>query len=378
MRGGKMIDRKKSQKSSLFLVAGVTLFIVFGQGFLPPHPLGYAEEAKEKKSGEILLRFANLEPPPSLFTQAFEWWADEIGKRTQGRLRIKVYSGGLLAREKSVIEAVRVGLADAGEVVTVLSPGKTPLATVGQNPIGSSDPYVNHRAMQDLILHYSPIQKEFEKFNQKALWTQATGTQRIIAKKPIRTLADLQGMKIRASAQMGLLYKKIGASPVFIPMTEAYEGLQRGTADAASAGLLHMESIRFHEVCKHLLMTEGLGVNNAGFGTINLDRWKALPPDVQKRVLEVSNEFPNYLSHLMMISEEKILEAFKSSGVSVYALSPADKEKLRAVGKEVTEMWVKETGEKGLPGAEALHFLLDAEGKVEAEVKAKGYPWARK
>jgi TRAP-type C4-dicarboxylate transport system substrate-binding protein len=125
-------------------------------------------------------------------------------------------------------------------------------------------------------------------------------------------------------------------------------------------------------------MTEGLGVNNAGFGTMNLDRWKALPPDVQKRVLEVSNEFPNYLSHLMMTSEEKILEEFKSAGVSVYALSPADKEKLRAVGKEVTEMWVKETGEKGLSGAEALHFLLDAETRVEAEVKTKGYPWARK
>src|SRR4030067_994275 len=112
MRGGKMIHLKKYQKSSLFLVGGVTLLIVFGQSFLPFLPLGYAGEIKEKRSGEIVLRFANLEPPPSLFTRAFEWWADEIGKRTQGGLRIKVYSGGLLAREKSVIEAVRVGLAD--------------------------------------------------------------------------------------------------------------------------------------------------------------------------------------------------------------------------------------------------------------------------
>jgi len=80
---------------------------------------------------------------------------DEIGRRTRGALIIKVYSSAILAKERSVLEAVRIGLADAGEVVTVVAPGKTPLATVGQTPLGDSDLYVNHRAMQDLINHYS-------------------------------------------------------------------------------------------------------------------------------------------------------------------------------------------------------------------------------
>jgi TRAP-type C4-dicarboxylate transport system substrate-binding protein len=369
--------RKRRTLRMVFVVT-VGMTIMLGPILFSLDQLGYASKAQGSVSRRIVLKFANLEPGPSFFTKMFQWWATEIEKRTSGRLKIEIYSGGTLARPKSVIEAVRIGLADAGEVVAVFNPGKTPLATVGQNPIGSSDIYVNHRAMQDLINNYGPIQEEFKEFNQKTLWTQATGSQRLIAIKPIRALDELKGMKIRASAQMATLYKKLGASPVFIPMTETYEGLQRGTAEAASAGLSHMEPLRFHEVCKHLLMVEGIGVNNAGFGTINLDTWKRLPADIQTVVMEVSNEFPAYLSKNMIASEKKILEAFKGFGVKVYELGSADKKKLQEVGKQVAELWVKNMDRKGLPGTETLKVLLKAESKHQAEVEVKGYPWAKR
>jgi len=364
---------------SLFVFAAVLgMTTLLSQELGPWKHSGLASESREKGSAPIVLKFANSEPPPSVFTKAFEWWADEIGRRTRGALIIKVYSSAILAKERSVLEAVRIGLADAGEVVTVVAPGKTPLATVGQTPLGDSNLYVNHRAMQDLINHYSPVQEEFKKFNQIALWTQATGSQRIISKKPVTTLEDLRGLKIRATAQMALLYKKLGASPVFIPMTEGYEGLQRGAVEAASAGLLHMESLRFHEVCKYLFLIEGIGVNNAGFGTINLDRWKALSPDLQKVVLEVSDEFPGHLAKNMIQLEEKTLETFRASGVKIFPLSPADRKRLQETGKEVADAWLKELGEKGLPGAETLNFLLRADAKYHGEVETRGYPWARK
>jgi len=363
-------------KSSL--IKRLLLTVLLTQTLMFSHQIVFATEKTDKTKDPIVWKFANLEPPSSVFTKAFEWWADEIGRRSEGRLKIKVYSSGILAREKSVMEAVRIGLADAGEVVTVLSPGKTPIATVGQNPIGSSDLYVNHKAMQDLLNDFPPIQEEFKKFNQKAFWTQATGSQRVLTKRPVQTLVDFKGLKIRASAQMATLYKKLEATPVFIPMTEAYEGLLRGTADSVSAGLLHMESIRFYEVCKHLLMLEGIGVNNAGFGTINLDRWQSLPPDLQNIVIRVSHDFPSHLAHQMILSEKKIIENFKASGVKLYALSPSDRNLLQAKGEEVTNLWVEEMEVKGLPGKEALNFLKKAEAKHQRDVEKNGYPWAPK
>jgi TRAP-type C4-dicarboxylate transport system substrate-binding protein len=365
-------------KLPMALALGISITLIVGWFVTTLYKVAYAGEEKGGAPKQVVLKFANLEPPPSLFTKMFQWWASEIEKRTHGGLKIEIYSGGTLARPKSVIEAIAIGLADTGEVVTVFNPGKTPLATVGQNPIGGSDIYVNHRAMQDLIHSYAPIQEEFRKFNQKALWTQATGSQRLIARKPIETLDTLQGMKIRASAQMATLYEKFGAAPVFIPMTETYEGLQRGTADAASAGLSHMEPLRFHEVCKHLLMLDGIGVNNAGFGTINLSTWNMLPPDIRKVVMEVSNEFPAALSKNMMESEKKILEAFRSAGVKVYELSAADRNRVKRVGEEVAALWAKSMEKRGLPGGKTLKVFLRAESKYQAEVDAKGYPWEKR
>jgi TRAP-type C4-dicarboxylate transport system substrate-binding protein len=378
MKRKKVIPVRKWITSPTVLGLGLMGAAILSSTVTAFHEPVYAGVPKGVTSVQTVLKFANLEPPHSVFTKMFQWWATEIEKRTGGRLKIEMYSGGTLARPKSVIEAVAIGLADAGEVVTVFNPGKTPLATVGQNPVGGSDIYVNHRAMQDLINNYVPIQEEFKKFNQKALWTQATGSQRLIGIKPIGTLDKLKGMKIRATAQMATLYKKLGAAPVFIPMTETYEGLQRGTAEAASAGLSHMESLRFHEVCKHLLVLEGIGVNNAGFGTINLDTWRKLPPDIRKEVIAVSNEFPAALSNSMIASERRILDAFKTAGVKVHELSAADKEKLKAVGREVAAMWVKTMERKGLPGREILDVLLGAESTYQAEVDARGYPWDKR
>jgi len=369
---------KMWQKLPLVIAAGVVMAVMLGWLVTTFDKVVYAGDVKGDAPKQIVLKFAELEPPPSLFTKTREWWASEIERRTGGRLKIKIYPGGTLARPPAVIEAVRVGLADGGTVITVFNPGKTPLATVSQNPIGGSDIYVNHKAMQDIINNYAPIQKEFARFNQKALWTYATGSQRLISIKPVRNLDDIKGLKIRASAQMATLYKKLGADPVFIPMGETYEGLQRATAEAASAGLTHIKALRFFEVCKYLLLIKGIGVSNAGFGTINLDKWKMLPPDIQKVVLEVSNEYPAYLSERMIASEKKILKAFEAAGVKIYKLSAADKKRLQGVGKEVTEMWEKKMDKKGLPGSETLKVFLKTISKYQAEVDAKGYPWAPK
>jgi TRAP-type C4-dicarboxylate transport system substrate-binding protein len=352
-----------------FSLLAVTALIIAWASAIPT---GVAHASKAKP---VLFKYANVEPPPSVITKAFKWWAAEIEKRTGGRLKIEVYDGATLAPPRNVIEAVRVGMADCGQVVTVFNPGKTPLATVSQNPIGGSDIYVNHMALQDLVKNFPPYQKEFEKFNQKAFMTQATGTQRLIAREPLDSIEVLKGMKIRATAQLGTFYKKLGAASVFIPMPETYEGLQRGTAEGASAGLVHIRPLRFYEVCKHLLMVEDIGVSNAGVGTINLNQWKKLPVDVQEVVLEVSDEFAVYLSKLMIEEEERILDHFKASGVKIYELSPADKKRMIEVGKEVTEEWVKDLEKKGLPARATLDAFLKAMAKYQAEVRDKGYPW---
>jgi len=361
---------KPLKKRNKFLLVSFVILMTVAWALLN---VTFAAEVKP-----IVLRFAEDEPAPSMFAKTRVWWASEIEKRTGGRLKIEIYPGGTLAKGPAIIESVRTRLADGGTMITVFHPGKTPLATVGQNPVGSSNLYANYMAMQELLLNYAPLQQELAKFHQKALWSYASGTQRLIAKKPLPDLSAIRGLKIRATAQMASLIGKLGGSPVFIPMGETYEGLQRGTVEGAMAGIAHISPLHFHEVCKHLLMLEGSGINNGAFGTINLDAWKGLPEDIQKVVLEVNNEYPTYLAKAHMEFEEKTLEAFKAAGVTIYTMNPDDKKRLTAVGEEVAKEWTKEMDGKGLPATEILNLLLKASAKYLAEVDAKGYPWAKK
>jgi TRAP-type C4-dicarboxylate transport system substrate-binding protein len=367
-----MKDSKKWHKWPMVLVVGLALAVAMG--WAGDNSGGVAFAAKEKP---IVLKFAGSEPPVSMYAKKMDWWGNEIEKRTGGRVKIKMYHGSTLAKAPVTLDAVRAKLAQMGTVVSVFHPGKTPLATVSQNPTGSSDIYANLMGMKYLIYNYGPLQKEFAKFNQKALWVYASGAQRLIASKPVEDLSKLKGLKIRATAQKADLVKRLGAHPVFIPMGETYEGLQRGTAEGAVAGLAHMRPLRFYEVCKHLLLFDGIGGACAGFATINLDVWNKLPSDIQAVMIGVSTDFFTVAAKAHIAMEEQILEQFRAAGVSIYQMSPEDKKLLMATGEAVANKWKQEMDAKGLPGTEILDLLLKNLAKDQAEVDAKGYPWAR-
>ena len=363
---------KRGQRLSSFFVS-IFILALMGAGLTGPYSIASAAQAKP-----IELKFAEDEPAQSLFCQTRFWWAEEIAKRTNGRLKIKIYPASTLANGRNAIDAVRARLADGGKAVSVFHPGKTPLSTVSQNPLGSTDLYAGNMAIQDLMFNYKPLIQEWAKFNQIPLWNSPTGSQNLIANRPLTDLSQLKGLKIRASAQNADVVAILGGTPVFIPMPETYEALQRATADGAMAGLAHMKPLRFWEVCKHLLMFGNNGISACGFGTLNLDVWKSLPKDAQKVVLDVSKEFTAYLAERQIELEKNVLDEFRTAGVKIYTLNDEDKKAFSAACETVSRKWAKDLDDKGLPGTEILDLFLKKTAEYEAEVKAQGYPWAKK
>jgi TRAP-type C4-dicarboxylate transport system substrate-binding protein len=363
---------KKCLGLTLVLAVSSAAVALFGWVILDPAPVVFASEAKP-----ITLKFAENAPPVSMYCKSRMWWAGEIEKRSGGRLKIKIFPGGSLAKDKVVIDAVKARLADGGLVPTVYHPGKTPLGAVSQNPVGSSDLYASYMAQQYLMNNYAPLQKELEKVNQKALWASGPGAMRLMATTPVDSLDKLKGLKIRASGQFADLVKRLGATPVFIPTGETYEGLQRGTAQGLVHGLAFIGPHRFFEVCKHLMMFEDIGASVLGLGTINLDVWNGLPADIQNVVQEVSNEYAIYLAKAQIELEENILKKFRAAGVTIYRMSAEDKRKLQTTAKAVAGQWTEKIDAKGLPGTEILGLFVEMKAKYQAEVDTKGYPWAR-
>lgn len=142
-------------------------------------------------------------------------------------------------------------------------------------------------------------------------------------RKPVRTLADFSGLKIRSIFIWDALVKSLGATAVNLALPEAYSGLERGVVD----GLITVETgfmtYRFHEVTKYVVYP-GFGHPASGI-LINLDAWKALPDDLKALVeqagIDQEKETMGAIGKLAIKEQQELVE---KAGLKRIDLPPTD------------------------------------------------------
>jgi TRAP-type C4-dicarboxylate transport system substrate-binding protein len=175
------------------------------------------------------------------------------------------------------------------------------------------------------------------------------------SKKQVRTIEDLKGLKIRVAGTMPtMMIKALGATPVFMHIRDVYEALERGTVDGVFVGRSPMMAFRFHEVVKY-----GIEVSifsQTYFYVMNLDRWKSLPPDLQKIMNEVSGMHHAELNGKGFDAEKAFVtqKIFPKSGVQVYAPPQAELERWKKAIMPIYDWWVKDLESKKLPAKKLL------------------------
>jgi TRAP-type mannitol/chloroaromatic compound transport system substrate-binding protein len=114
-----------------------------------------------------------------------------------------------------------------------------------------------------------------------------TPPEEVWSKKPVKTLADIKGMKIRAAGLSMELWEKLGASVVLLAAGEVLPGLQRGLIDGAEFLEASADyTIGLHEVCKKYRFGPPVHMSNNIFQLmIKTKSWKELPADL-KAVVE--------------------------------------------------------------------------------------------
>jgi TRAP-type C4-dicarboxylate transport system substrate-binding protein len=149
-----------------------------------------------------------LSPPPFLISEVQKWWADEVERRSGGRIEwTDFYWSGALTKAGETLEAVEVGLADAGMVALPYYPGKLPLGNwTYAVPFGPGDPYVILEAAQRLYAEVPALREEIETYNMIFLVPSVIDTYNLISKEPIVTFEDFDGIKI---ASIGSYHPKI-------------------------------------------------------------------------------------------------------------------------------------------------------------------------
>lgn len=345
------------KKTLFFLVAIVVVMAVFSFG-----PLSSTASAEDV----ITLNLAFAGGPQPFSARAHAWWAEEVTRRTGGKVKISLHYGGSLASHREMVKLVGSGAVDMGESVWApYNPQVFPLHTVTDGPvIWSKRPMALLYAGMALEKEFPEVEAENTKVNLKRLTWQGAGISGLIMRsKPIRQVEDLKGLQIRTAGKFlqPPLMKAAGAVPVGIPFPELYDSMQKGMMDGATGTMGLFTGSKLHEICKYYVEV-GMGGDPGQGIMINLDKWKSLPPDVQQVMMQLyEKDFPKVFVEKFAVPDyERSIDLFKKFNVEVIVLSDAERDKWKALEPldQHVEPWVKATVKgSGLPESQVREIL---------------------
>ena len=283
-------------------------------------------------------RSADIHPDDYPTVLAVRYMGEQLSKATNGKHSIKVYSKTALGSEKDTIEQTKLGAIAMARVNVAPMNNICPATMVPTMPFlfRSTDHLrkVLDGAIGDEIL------KDCEAQGFIGLAFYDSGARSIYTvKKPIKTLADAKGLKVRVQ-QSDLwvsLLEAMGANATPMPFGEVYTALKTGLVDAAENNYPSYESSRHFEVARFYNKTEHSMAPEILLFSKKV--WDTLSADEQKQIRAAAKESVSYMRKLWDEREEKSLAVVKAAGVQ---LVDVDKASFQAAMKPVYDKFLKD------------------------------------
>lgn len=326
---------------------------------LAPACGGKSGEPGASSPAPIKLSYSIFFPPTHLQCITAAEWANEIEKRTDGRVTITLYPGGTLTKAPDVYEGVMNGVSDIGMSCFAYTRGRFPLLEGLDLPLGYLDGSTATRVANEVIQKYQPQ----ELADTHLLYVHAHGPGILASKKPVHKLEDVAGLKIRATGLSSKVVESLGGAPVGMSQPETYEALQKGVAQATLCPVETLKGWKQGEVIDYVIDTSCIGYTTAMFVTMNLDKWNALPPDIQQIFNEVNEEWIAQHGAAWDQADDEGHEFVAGLGKQTIALDEAEQARWREKVVPILDEYVANMAAKNLPGDT---FLADLQEKLAA------------
>ena len=219
-----------------------------------PSPLSGCRSSPGRQA-RTKLKWAHVYETSEPFHTQSVWAAQEIAKRTNGRYQIDVYPASQLGKETDINQGLSLGSVD------MIISGSS-FAARSFPPIGVTYyPYVFRDANHLLAYTKSDVFKELakgysDKTGHQILAVTYYGARHTSSNKPIKTCADMKGLKIRVPDVPAYLAMPRACGANTAPIAFArYLALQNGTVEAQENPLTTIEAKKFYEVQKHIALT---------------------------------------------------------------------------------------------------------------------------
>ncbi len=319
---------------------------------------------------EVTLRFQHfISPKSSMSTEFFQPWADAVFEQSGGRLKIEIYPAMQLGgKPPALYDQIRDGVIDGGWTIPSYTPGRFPEVEAFELPFMTGmDAESSSRAAWTYTQKWAA--ERFGDVHLLAVHVHGPGVVHVQG-DPVETVADFDGLKLRGpSRQANKLLEAVGATPVGMPVPAFPEALSKGVVDGGVIPWQIVPSLKVNELAKgHTEIGGDRALYNTFFiWAMNKDAYESLPDDL-KAVIDANTgiEASAMAGRAMDIGDDQGLAATQATeGSKIVTMAEGEVAKLRAIGEELTQAWIKDMNAKGLDGAA---MVADARAMVAAEV----------
>lgn len=282
------------------------------------------------------IKVAILAPEGSTWAKVMHEWNDELKQRTEGRLSLKLYPGGVLGDELDVIRKIRIGQCHAGGFTGV--------------GLGAINAEVRVLELPFLFENYTEVDAVSKKiakrlesgFEKKGFillgWTE-TGFVNIFSKKPIASSKDMKGMKMWAwegDPLVEALYQQFGIVPTPLTLPDVLTSLQTGLIDAVYAPPLAAIALQWFTRTPYLTK-ENIGYSLGGF-LIDKKFYLKLPAADRDILQDTATKFSRILVERTRQDNEASYTSLHGAGLKFISIPPKAMEEIRTTSKNVWEV----------------------------------------
>jgi TRAP-type C4-dicarboxylate transport system substrate-binding protein len=300
-------------------------------------------------SGVTVLTYATPYSPAHPFSRADQTWMKWIEQHSGGALRIQPYwSGSLLSSEHSMAE-LRHGVADIGLITPIYARGGAHLIRAQAGFYAGLRTFDQQTTLYRCLVAEEP-QFARELHGLRTLAVQGGNLPGIVTRdRAVRTLADLQGLRLRAPSELLAVLKHLGADPVDMPMGEVYSALAKGVLDGVVAPADTLRSLHFAEVARY-------------FNTIEIPRgayaaramgertWRVLAPHHRTLLERSASVWESALAAELSQANAAGERAGREHKVVFHEMAPAEQARFEAIYERDGEARARALARFGIDG----------------------------
>jgi tripartite ATP-independent transporter DctP family solute receptor len=289
------------------------------------------------------LRAADVQPADYPTVKAMESMAAEFSKLTNDKYTVKVFANGVLGSEKDTIEQVKLGALDFLRINTGTLNTICPAMMIPVLPFVFRDTAHMQAVLDGPVGDQLLASCDAEGMVGLAFYD--SGARSFYTKKPIQSMADLKGLKIRVQQSdiWVAMMRAIGANATPMPYGEIFTGLKTGLIDGAENNIPSYESTHHYEVAKYFTLTEHSMAPEVVL--VSKPVFDKMTPEEQQQLRKSAKDSVPTMRQLWTAMETKSKAAVEAGGA---VIAPIDRAPFQAAMRPVYDQFITDPGLRAL------------------------------